>query len=241
MILICPHCGTRYRLPDNRIGSAGREVKCVKCLKSWHQEQSVSKKNSEDLKVSHISDKESIGADGDAPNLNSIESSPQRILSSDSAGLAGSKVDRRGGAANIFGWIILVTLIVSLCFSGYFYREEVVNYWPPAGKLFRVFGLEIKRATIGLEITNIVHEGKLDGGQRVLLITGDILNSGTRAQEVPPIRIAVRDKQGRELMHAMGKAKKKQLKPGGVTNFSSIIMNPPSEGQKFSVTFVSGG
>ncbi|MFV0383243.1 zinc-ribbon domain-containing protein [Paracoccus sp. (in: a-proteobacteria)] len=33
--LICPECGTQYRLPDNAIPSSGREVECTACGKVW--------------------------------------------------------------------------------------------------------------------------------------------------------------------------------------------------------------
>ncbi len=38
MLLVCPSCRTRYVVPDNAIGSAGRQVRCASCRHSWFQD-----------------------------------------------------------------------------------------------------------------------------------------------------------------------------------------------------------
>jgi predicted Zn finger-like uncharacterized protein len=36
VVIACPNCGTRYQVPYATIGTAGREVQCAQCAKSWH-------------------------------------------------------------------------------------------------------------------------------------------------------------------------------------------------------------
>ena len=38
MLLVCPSCRTRYVVPDNAIGGAGRQVRCASCRHSWFQD-----------------------------------------------------------------------------------------------------------------------------------------------------------------------------------------------------------
>lgn len=35
VVIVCPHCGTRYQVPSETIGSKGRQVQCAHCGKAW--------------------------------------------------------------------------------------------------------------------------------------------------------------------------------------------------------------
>lgn len=38
IVIACPHCGTRYQVPPETIGSKGRKVACAHCGESWQAE-----------------------------------------------------------------------------------------------------------------------------------------------------------------------------------------------------------
>lgn len=38
VIIACPHCGTRYQVPPETLGSSGRKVACAHCGQSWMAE-----------------------------------------------------------------------------------------------------------------------------------------------------------------------------------------------------------
>lgn len=38
MILVCPSCDAKFKIPDGAIPSGGRTVRCAKCKNSWHAE-----------------------------------------------------------------------------------------------------------------------------------------------------------------------------------------------------------
>lgn len=35
VVIACPHCGTRYQVPPETLGSSGRKVSCAHCGKAW--------------------------------------------------------------------------------------------------------------------------------------------------------------------------------------------------------------
>lgn len=37
MIVTCPECAAKYDIPNSKLGTKGRKVKCVKCGHKWHQ------------------------------------------------------------------------------------------------------------------------------------------------------------------------------------------------------------
>lgn len=38
MKISCPHCGTRFSVPDQALGTTGRTLKCARCGHRWHQD-----------------------------------------------------------------------------------------------------------------------------------------------------------------------------------------------------------
>src|SRR6218665_1357782 len=36
VVIICPHCATRYQVPSDTLGPKGRQVSCAHCGKSWN-------------------------------------------------------------------------------------------------------------------------------------------------------------------------------------------------------------
>lgn len=51
MILTCPSCSAKYNIPEESLGSDGREVRCAKCGHVWHQK---SAKNALDDLITQI-------------------------------------------------------------------------------------------------------------------------------------------------------------------------------------------
>src|SRR5688500_8298381 len=49
VVIACPHCGTRYQVPPETLGTSGRKVSCAHCGKAWLAEaQSAGQSPDED-------------------------------------------------------------------------------------------------------------------------------------------------------------------------------------------------
>lgn len=71
VVIGCPHCGTRYRLPPEAIGPKGRDVSCAHCGRTWHAD-AVKPSQDEDALFDEAAEQEldaafSAAAEAEAP------------------------------------------------------------------------------------------------------------------------------------------------------------------------------
>jgi predicted Zn finger-like uncharacterized protein len=148
------------------------------------------------------------------------------------------KPKRRGGAV---GWLLLLIVIAALAGGGFFFRQQVVDFWPPAGKLFRLAGVAAEPVDMGLEIRNVQRTREVQGGQRILVVSGEVANTADAPREVPRLRMSIADGNGRELFHWTVTASESTLAPGAAASFSTRLPNPPESGRSLAVTFLLEG
>jgi len=60
VIIACPHCGTRYQVPPETLGKAGRKVACAHCGQSWLAEPSAALPVPQDDKLFNEADERAL-------------------------------------------------------------------------------------------------------------------------------------------------------------------------------------
>ncbi|MEO6092304.1 MAG: zinc-ribbon domain-containing protein [Novosphingobium sp.] len=214
MITICPACSTRYDVPDDSIGPEGRTLRCAKCRESWFQE------GPEGL-VEPVPDAAAQAPPPSDP-LDEEPSAPPPVagvtVALDPAATpalidppeAGAATDRwyeetpssfaheppfqpRRNRAKTWLMAALAFLLLALAIGA-------AIAWKGAPEWMPMSRQAIARSHPGLVLDfppSRLDRRTLANGTEYFGASGTITNVGQSRQEVPPIRIVLRDQQQR--------------------------------------------
>jgi len=217
MIITCPSCSTRYLLPPAALSPAGREVRCARCGKVWFQQPPDDMPHTVDLiEPTRAAGGAGMGAGAPTRNL------PGPPLTH----------PRRGAA---LGWLLFFVVLAGGLGAAAAFREQVVEAWPPSGKLYELVGLPV--AAYGLSLSTPTTERSSEGGAEILTVTGSIRSTIGQERPVPPLWVSLLDDQGRILRRELASPEPNQLPAGGEARYKVRFAAPPTEATRIAVTF----
>lgn len=116
-------------------------------------------------------------------------------------------------------------VLVMLALGG---RERIVARLPATDRLFAALGLPVNLA--GVEFRNVVSKVTEIDGQKVLAVTGEVVNlRGAEATPLPGLTLTARGADGRALYVWTAQAAATKLAPGEATSFRTRLAAPPDE------------
>ena len=256
MIVSCPACQTRFHVPANALGKAGRKVRCANCGKTWHQmpiEEAKARAPQPAMEeaIPGPHDKFLQGDSGDdvyefgdeelekpAANETSRQKSTtiETSTNSDKA-LPEHKEENTGDGHGLVGWLVLIMMLGGLGGGGYWYQAKIVEIWPPAGQLYEMLGLGPVVEQVGLAIRNVKWEHIRRDGKPVLVVRGEVTNTSQTQRSVPRLLVVILDGRDRRLFRWTAATVKDKLDPGQVAKFLTQLANPPDGARSLAVTF----
>lgn len=212
MILTCPACSTRYTIPDGQIGPAGRKVHCKACGHQWLQmpEAAVVRP---------------------LPPPPPPPPGPHRVYR---AKVEAEKRAARWGAAGSV-WAAAGTVALAAVIGALWFRVDIVRAWPKAATAYAAVGMRTN--VYGLEIENVLAERAKPPAPAGLSVSGVVRNVTQTAQPVPLLRVALLDKDRREVTFWTVDAGRAQLAPGDRAPFITALIETPPNVAKVEVTF----
>ncbi|MFN3932543.1 MAG: MJ0042-type zinc finger domain-containing protein [Brevundimonas sp.] len=228
MILTCPSCATSYFTPDEAIGPGGRMVRCKDCKHTWRAtleeplELSASPPGVEPP-AARAAEPESLAATPapELPRAFRARAEQQRRL--------------RRAAAHGAVWAGIASGFAALLTAAWLFRVEVVELAPRAAAAYAAVGLTVNPT--GLEFEAITARAAPNDPGKVL-VSGALRNVRDEERIAPPVRVALLDRQGAEIGHAVVRIDAAPVLPGKVQGFAATISDPGGKGAGVGVDFI---
>lgn len=235
MILTCPSCATSYFTPDEAIGPGGRTVRCKSCKHTWRAtldeplELSVSPPG---LEPTSFARRDDPPADSVAESL---AETPAPELPRAFRARAEQQRRLRRAAAHGAVWAGIASGFAALLTAAWLFRVEVVEMAPRAAAAYAAVGLTVNPTGLEFEAVS-ARAAPNDPGK--VLISGALRNVRDEERIAPPVRVALLDRQGAEIGHAVVRIDAAPVLPGKVQGFAAMIPDPGGKGQGVGVAFV---
>ena len=209
MIVTCPNCSAQYRIESAAIGERGRMVSCANCRHRWF------------VDPEHSRAEQAAASSSPAP----LPSAPQHHEAAGSV--------RRGSRSSALGWIVLIVLAL-LVAGALLARDQIATMWPQTAGIFRLAGLSV---TIdpGLEVRSVTSAENEENGVKVLVVTGEVVNTTDYAKTVPPVHVSILDNDRQELVSEVVMVEPAILEARATVRFETRIQDVPPEARHTAV------
>lgn len=144
---------------------------------------------------------------------------------------------RRRSIAKVLSFFVLLLLVAGVGGAAFFLNQEIMMWMPATQRLYAMVGIKPQVLGQGLQIVEPTPKKEIDGNDEILVVEGEIRNTTAKPIDIPLMRGALLDKQGKELHIWTFTAAKSSIEPGENAPYRTEFRNPPSDAESLDITF----
>lgn len=133
MRIVCPSCEAEYDVPDTMLAGGARKVRCARCAREWVPFAPPPPPPAEPDPLVEIQAPRPAPAVKLADHAPPIDPPARPVMK-----VPGGPP----GMALVIAWLFTAAAIVAGIFTLWLKRPEIIHLWPPAARLYRLFGLD---------------------------------------------------------------------------------------------------
>ena len=134
-------------------------------------------------------------------------------------------------------WALLVLILVGGTSAAFVFRDIVVHHFPPANMVFKMVGMPANTLGYGLKIYEPKTFLDINKNEKVLGITGQIMNETGKPIEIPLLKAILLGSKGENVKSWTFEAKQRRIDPGEKIKYETSLANPPSGSTGLQITF----
>ncbi len=235
MILTCPQCESRFRLPAELLAPDGHNVRCSVCENIWfelpdprelvEQQESEEKDGVEDFLQSQPAMEDIPEGVKPIPERQEVSASKAEEQDSGATNLRKAQIGGYAAATGVF-FIILGALLGM--------HSTITQAWPASQVFYGIFGFKPHIPGDGLIFDRL----QADTSGNELTIEGHIINLTSSKQALPAMSITLRNEAGEALESWSFKLPEKSIEKEGSLPFTNKHQPETKEAHDVALRFV---